>query len=803
MLVPLKWLAEFVDHGMGATDLAHALTMSGLEVEGIIKRHQGLDPVVVAKVIKVEPHPDADRLQLATVNQGDGQQTVVCGAPNVREGLVTALALPGAVVGDGMKVKKAKIRGVVSEGMLASERELGISNDHSGIVELDHDLIPGTPLVQALNLETEVLEIGVTPNRGDALSILGVARDVSAITGRPLTMPPVEPPTSGEAIDTQAAVDIEAPEACPRYAARMVRGLKIGPSPLWLADRLTACGVRPISNVVDVTNYVLMEMGQPLHAFDFETLAQGRIIVRNAEAGEKFTTLDGVERELSDRMLLICDGEKPVGLAGVMGGLNSEVEDSTSEVLIEAAFFEPLGIRRTSKRLGLSTEASFRFERTIDQEGCLRAANRSALLMVQLAGGAVAPGAIDVHPLPHQRLTITCSASRIAAYLGVEVDQAGVLDSMARLGIEAQAGDDDDSVVVRPPAFRPDLERPVDISEEVARLIGFDKIPTTNPKVELTAKPRPADHILRNQARDLMAAAGFDEALNFSFAHPADADHLRLAEDDTLRRVIKLLNPLSEEQSVLRTSLLPGLLTSVRRNLGFRVPDVALFEIGRVFWARGQDELPAEPMRLSAVLCGLAQPASWWGGEQPASLAHMRGAAAYLLQGLGLGEGEFSAAESAPNWLEPHTCLEVKIQGKSLGLAGQVHAAVAGSYDVDRPVFYLELDLDRITAQSGQAKAFRSLGRYPGITLDVAMVVDDAVEAGEVIDAASAKTKWLQGVILFDVYSGKPLAKGAKSLGLRFDYRDDERTLTEEEVQGVHQARVAELIERFKGQLRT
>ncbi len=803
MLVPLKWLGEFVDHGLSADELAAALTMGGLEVEGVIERHQGLDQVVVARVLKVEPHPNADRLSLVTVDAGDQPQTVVCGAPNARVDLVTALALPGAVLAGGLEVGQAKIRGVVSRGMLASPRELGVSDDHSGIAELPASLTPGTPIVEALGLETQVLEIGVTPNRGDALSLLGVARDVAALTGRPLTLPPDQPPETGEPIDTQAAVEIKAPEACGRYAARLVRSVTIGPSPLWMCDRLMACDLRPINNVVDITNYILMELGQPLHAFDFNRLAGGRIVVRHATPGEKFTTLDGTERQLSDQALLICDSQKPVALAGVMGGLNSEIADDTTEVLIESAFFDPLSIRRTSKRLGLSTESSYRFERTIDQDGCARAAHRAARLMAELAGGQVAPGVIDVHPRPFKPANITCSTRRISRYLGLELDRDQTMEPLVRLGLTVSPGQDDDSFTVRPPAFRPDLERPVDISEEVARIYGFDHIPVRSPVAELAAPPRAADQRLRGRVRDLMAAQGFDEAINYSFAHPADVDHLRLAPDDPLRRVVSLLNPLSVEQSVLRTSLLPGLLAAVRRNLGHRVPDVALFEVGRVFWSRPDEQLPREPMRMGAVTAGLAQPASWWAGEQPVSLAHARGAAEFLLEGLGLDSLQFAAPQDTPPYFQAGACLAVESSGRALGRLGEVHPRVRAAYDVDRPVFYLEMDLDAVGQLSGRPPVFKPLPRFPGITLDMAMAVDQAVPAGQVIAAAwDDAPDTLRDVSLFDVYQGKPLAKDQKSLGLRFTYRDDQRTLTEQEVLPDFEARVATLLKRFGGQRR-
>lgn len=804
MLVPLKWLAEFVDHGLSTAELAEALTMAGLEVDAVIERHAGLNQVKVARVLKVEPHPNADRLRLATVDYGAGEPaTVVCGAPNLAEGMVSALALPGAVLAGDVKVSKAKIRGVKSLGMLGSEKELGLSLDHSGIVNLPPDLKVGDSLLTALNLETVVLELGITPNRGDCLSILGVAREVAAITGRPLTMVPTDPPETGGPIEDQTVIEIVDPHGCPRYAARLVRDVKLAPSPIWMADRLMACGVRPISNVVDITNYVLMEVGQPLHAFDFDTLHDHRILVRPATEGERFTTLDGQERTLSQGMLLICDGKEPVGLAGVMGGLNSEIADSTKHVLIESAHFDPMNTRRTSKRLGLSTEASFRFERGVDPTGCGLAADRSALLLAELAQGQVAAGLMDVHPKPYQPLRLALSAARTNRYLGIEVSRERMAGCLTALGLTVSQSPDGDGLEVEVPGHRPDLERPVDLTEEVARLVGYQNVPVSNPEGPLEAPPRERSQALREKMRDLMAAQGYDEAINYSFGHPTAPDSMNLAQGDPRRSLVALINPLSEDLAVLRSSLLPGLLRSVRRNLGHRVADVALFEVGKVFLAVPGEELPEEPMRLAAVLAGLAQPSSWHGGERPVSLAHARGAVEFLLEGLGYSGVSFSPQGQCPPYLDPGEWLEVKLGDQRLGELGRVNAKTAAAYDVDQAVYYLELDFDLLVAASPARPVFQPLPRYPGVTRDVALVMDDSVPAGEVVAAV-----WEQGesrlrsVDIFDVYRGKPLDKSQKSLGLRLFYRDDERTLTEQEIIPVHEAIVAKVMKKFKATLR-
>ncbi len=805
MLVPLNWLREMVAYDLSAADLADLLTNSGLEVDAVIDRHTGLKKVITAKVLAVNPHPNADRLRLATVDCGGGrQETVVCGAPNLTEGMVAPLAQLGAKLGaDGQEVGKVKIRGVESCGMLCSERDLGLSEDHRGLMVLDPDQAVGRELAEALNLETQVLEVSITPNRGDALSILGMAREVAALLGKELTLPPCQPAEHQPGIEGQAVIQVLDPVACPRYSARLVKNLKLGPSPLWMRDRLMACGVRPISNVVDVTNYILLELGQPLHAFDFGQVGGSKIVVRMAAEGEKFVTLDGQERTLTSQDLMICDADKAVGLAGVMGGLNSEVTEATTDVLIESAFFNPLTIRRTSKRLSLSTEASYRFERGIDLEGCARANNRAALLMQELAQGRVAAGIIDVYPAPYQAPRLPLSISRTARYLGLPLSKEQVVEPLVRLGLTVSDGPDPDSIVAQPPAARTDLERPVDLTEEVARVLGYNNIPARLPQAGIGAPARPWEQRVRALARDALAAQGLDEAITFSFAHPKAADRLALAEGDPRRRVVKLLNPLSEEQSELRTSLLPGLLAAAARNLAYRVTDVGLFEIGRVFQAQEGQPLPIETFRLGVVLSGLMAPASWWAGEQPVSLSHVKGAAEYLAAALDLTGLAFEPPAEAPAYLDPAECCQVVLAGEVLGEMGRLDNRVARAFDLDRPVYVLDLSFDRLAALAPRSKRYAPLPRFPELVRDVALVVAEALPAGELLAQARAcADPWLQSVEVFDVYRGKPLDKGQKSLGLRLVYRAEDRTLVEEEVTPGYQALVDELLKSFGATLR-
>ncbi len=806
MLVPLKWLKELVDYDLTAQELADMLTMSGLEVEGVVERFSNLDKVVAAKVLGVEPHPNADKLHLAQVDAGGEPVTIVCGAPNMREGMLSALALPGAVLGEGMEVKPVKIRGVQSHGMLCSERELGFSDDHSGIMDFSEGLTPGQNLVDALNLETQVLDISITPNRGDALCMLGVAREVAALLSLEVKEPEISYSTAGAPISERAQITVSDPDLCSRYAATMVHGIQIGPSPRWMTDRLAACGVRAINNIVDVTNYVMMERGQPLHAFDFANMAGGKVDVRRAGEIKKFTTLDNQEREMEHNMLMIWDGEKPVGLAGVMGGLNSEVKDHTTEVLIEAAFFNPISIRRTAKTLGLHSEASYRFERTVNLEGCMLAAKRAAQLMAQLSGGQVAPGELDIYPRPYIAPKLPLSVQNTAEFLGIRLSKDQTMRYLTRLGLSVEEKENGDSLLVEIPAFRPDLERPVDLTEEVARMVGYDRIPVVMPLAPISAKPRAWNQKIRDRARDLMSAQGFDEAINYSFAHEKDVDYMRLKADDPRRRVVGLLNPLSEDQAVLRTSLLPGMMLATRRNLGHRIEQLAIFEVGKVFISQGE-KLPSEPSRLAAVISGLAEPVSWWAGERPATLAQIKGALNYLFAGLGLPRPVCEATGPVPPYLVPDVWGRVTLDGETIGEIGLINTDCAQAYDIDRAVYYMDLDFDRMVELAPKGRRFEHLPRFPEVQRDAAIVLDDAVGAGDLLDAAWAlagdKTKkWLVSVELFDLYRGKPLSKGQKSLGLRFTYRDNERTLTEKEIMPLHDKLVEGLLEKFRGTLR-
>jgi len=581
MLVSFNWLKEFVDIKQSPEDTAELLTMGGLEVETLNHVGHGLDEVVTARIDEIRPHGAAENLSLVRINLGDEEATVVCGAPNIRVGQVVPYAGPGAVLPSGMEIREQEIKGILSPGMICSEKELGLGEDASGVLVFDDAVEPGVPLNEAFPfIEDTILEISITPNRGDCLSVLGIAREVAALSGIPWTKPEFTLVEGRTSIHERAAIEVPDADLCPRYVARLVEGLTIGPSPFDIRLRLVRAGLRPISNVVDATNLILLECGQPLHAFDFNLLKEGRIVVRRCDPGEVFVTLDDTERKLPHNALMIRDGQRSVALAGIMGGLNSEIEASTTDVLIESACFEPFGVRRTAKALGMSTEASFRFERGVDPEGTLWAAHRAAYIIRKLAGGTILAGHIDVYPTPISRQRVNLKVPRANSLIGIQLTKQQVTSYLERLGIGVEhPADTPDEITAAPPSWRWDLERDVDLIEEVARVHGFQNVPVSMPSyVSAPDRTRDAHNTVRKVAQ-VMNAAGYTEIVSMSFVSRQACTKFRFpfAEEGLL----ELLNPLSEDLVVMRSSLIPGLLTAMKRNLNFRKEDLKLYEVGK------------------------------------------------------------------------------------------------------------------------------------------------------------------------------------------------------------------------------
>jgi len=775
MKISLKWLRELCPLTLSDDEIARKLTSIGLEVEGNEKR--GIGPgVVAARVVTRTPIAGSDHLSLCQVDDGAGTHQVVCGAPNYAAGDIVPMARPGAKLPDGTEIRRAKVRGAESEGMLCSPRELGLSDDHSGLMILPRDVPIGKPLDELLGLPDTILEVNVTPNRPDALSHVGIARELSAITGVPVRIPEAR---HAEKRELPARIDVDDAQRCPRYFARVIEGVHIGPSPLHVQERLRACGVRPISNVVDATNLALLELGHPLHGFDLDKLAGRRIRVRRAREGEPMTTLDGKERTLSEDDLVIADGEKPVALAGVMGGLTSEVGDRTTRILLESAMFDPAGVRRTSRRYGLHTEASHRFERGMDERGAEHAANRCAELIVQLAGGRLLPGAIDVYPAPRGPVKVMVRPGRVSAVLGVAVGEAEV-DRWLRALQLVPAGDGRWSV----PSWRRDLTREIDCIEEIARLRGYDTIPVKlHPAgVGETAAISPQTRVTAH-ARTALSAHGFDEAVNYSF----------LAEKDLAavspQKPVRLANPLTSEQGAMRTTLLAGLLRNVGHNLARGVRDVKLYELGRVYLPEPDTRHPSgelawpvhEPRRLGLALTGARRAKSWSGGGDTADYYDLKGAIEDVLEAMGITDPRFQSGPHAA--LHPASASRLIVAGQPVGYLGQSHPAVAAHFEVPVETYLAELDWEALLDHSVALKQLRGVPRFPAVARDLAFVVDARVPAEKLLEEirAADERKLLERVTLFDVYRGSPVPEGRKSVAFGLSLRAADRTLTDAE----------------------
>jgi len=804
MKVSLSWLSAYVAVRRDTARLADALTMAGFEVEAAVDRYDYLDTVIVGRVAEIDHHPHSEHLMCCRVDVGGRTIPVVCGAPNVRKGMLTAAALPGTELPRGTSLERAVIRGVASEGMLCSEFELGLGPDKSGIMTLSETLVPGTRLSQALALSDPVLEISVTPNRPDCLSVLGIAREVGAIERSRVTYPQIEPSENRGSIAEHASVAIEDPQKCPRYAAGLIENIAVGPSPFWLQDRLLSVGLRPINNIVDVTNFVMMECGQPLHAFDFDRLAGHRIVVRTAREGERFQTLDGRERILSADMLLICDGEKPVAIAGVMGGLNSEIEATTRRVLIESAYFAPANIRRTAKKLGLATDASYRFERGIDPAATVAALNRAAQLMVAVGGGNRIGGVLDEHPRPAPARSLQLNVKAANRFLGTRLSQkrmTALLESI-EFGVKRQ---DASTLTVSAPSFRVDVERPEDLMEEIARLAGYHTIPTTFPLVPAEARPVSRVLALREQIRRLISGFGFSEVITYSFSGQNVCDQFNLGPADPRRSMLRILNPLTDDQTVMRTSLLPGLLSTLNRNLAQQNRSIRQFEIGNVFISRGQDNLPLEQEMLSGLWSGARNALSWHGKEVECDFYDMKGVVEALLSGLRVDRFRFTrAAGEEFSYLRPGYGARILAGEEPIGAVGELEPSVLANFDLKQKAYVFELSVDKLTAAIPEGSQTSPLPRFPATARDITLIVAAGIEAERIVSGIrQAGEELVENVFIFDIFSGQPIPVGKKSVSLRVVYRSGQRTLEDETVNRIHKALTERLLAEFKGTLPT
>ncbi|HKV55709.1 MAG TPA: phenylalanine--tRNA ligase subunit beta [Candidatus Binataceae bacterium] len=828
MKLPLSWLHEFVTVEADLEELCRRLTMAGLEVEAVDRIEATFSDVFVAKVLGVERHPNADRLNLCEVDAGSaGHFRVVCGAPNVHPGMTAAFArvgarLAGGVHGEGsgnladaVPLQAAMIRGVQSEGMLCSERELGLSNDHEGIVELDRDARPGEPFENYLKVPDTVLDIAITPNRGDGLSIFGLAREVAALFDAKLKPPRFKPlrisRRNADAPDANGVplrVDIQAPELCPRYAALVMNEVSLGPTPVWMRRRLELCGMRSLNNVVDVTNYVMLEIGQPLHAFDRAQIADGGIIVRRAGDDREFETLDGIKRTLEPGDLLIADRAKPLAIAGVMGGRNSEVSETTSSIVLESAYFEPMRIARTARRLGLRSEASYRFERGIDRSGQVNAVLRAAELIGALAGGKAAMPPCDVEPHPAAPRRITLDLGSIDSLLGVSLPPPEIKRRLKALGATIEPAGRNRLTVIAPP-FRPDINEPADLAEEVARLAGLAEIPAVLPLRSAVAPARNPERTFVRRLREALVGCGLVEAKTIAFIAPAENARypgLAVASGDgpSVGEPVRVVNPLSTELSEMRLSLLPGLLAALRFNLNREALAMHAFELNRVFVSK--DGIPGEARRVAAVSYGDYSMGSVNHPAVQASFFTLKGILEACLSSVGLPSA--LSFEPAPHavapYLHPGRAAQVSLEGRQIGLLGELHPAEALRLEFSAPCVLFELDLANLMSYSSESRRMvQSPPRFPAVRRDVALLVDRDVPAETVLRAVSGlNLPLLESVELFDVYDGGSVPVGKKSVALACRYRSKDRTLTDEEVNRTHGLLVEQAKVRLGAELR-
>jgi phenylalanyl-tRNA synthetase beta chain len=801
MLVSLRWLKDYVDFHLSPAELVDRLTMSGLEVESFHETGPAFSNVVAAKILSVKTHPNADKCFLCDVTTGDATYPIVCGASNINCGDMVPLAKLGATIPGGYTIKSSMIRGELSEGMLCSEQELGVGDDADGIMILSKDISPGRDLADILDLKDTVFDVGITPNRSDCLSIIGIAREVAAITGGTVRYPVIVVKENEEDTHRITSVDILDPDLCPRYSARIIRNVKIGSSPLWMRQRLEAVGLRAINNIVDITNFVMIELGQPLHAFDFRYLEEGRIVVRRSLDGERFTSLDEKERILRPDTLMICDGVKPVAIAGIMGGLNSEVKDDTETILLESAYFNPSSIRISAKWLGMNTDAAFRFGRGVDPEGVIRASDRAAQLMAEMAGGTIFRGCIDQYPMTVQTAkNIPLRVKRVKDILGTDINADDVVNILKSLEMDV-CEEGEGKYSVTPPTYRVDMTREIDLIEEVARLYGYDRIPVTLPDVSVAPASGDGKLIFEERIRGLLKGSGYSEVITFSFITPESVDILGLNENDERRNLVRIRNPLTEDQSVMRSTLVYGLLETMKNNSRAGNINLSVFETGRIFIHRGDGELPVEKNKLAGLLTGSRCDDLCIGGGfkmDPVMIADfydLKGCIENVLDGIRISDVQFRSGHEEP-FLHPGKSCGIYAGDEFLGFIGEIHPHVLAKMDLKSTAVAFEMDMDVLAALFSGKIMYRALPKFPSITRDVAFLVKWEMEAEEMLRLAmSASKELLEKVSIFDVYCGKSIPQGMKSLGLRFSYRASDRTLTDDEVNDVHSAIVKEMVD--------
>jgi phenylalanyl-tRNA synthetase beta chain len=797
--ISLNWIKNYIDlNGIAVSDIVQNLTMSGLEVEDFTDQSELYKNIIVAEVKEVEKHPNADKLTVCKVYDGKVNHQVICGAPNVEAGQKVVFATIGAIIPQGkFEIKKAKIRGVESNGMICAEDELLLSDDHTGIMVLDNNLIAGSAISEALGLNDVILEIGVTPNRPDALSHIGVARDLAAIFGKELIYPALSLTELEEDINSIASVEIEDKINCPRYVARVVKNVEIKESPLWLKNKLTQIGLRPINNIVDVTNFILHELGQPLHAFDLDLLSQRKIIVKSTTELKKFTTLDSKQRELPAGTLMICDGEREVAIAGVMGGENSEITDATKNILIESAYFNPSSIRKTSKYLQVSTDSSYRFERGTDFNNVLFAADRAAQLISEVAGGKICKGSIDEYPEPIMQKEVTLRYSSIRRHLGYEVNKERVKNILSQLGF-SEIRSDEETLTILVPGFRPDVEREIDIIEEVARIHGYDNIPTIT-KISISLGEKHDDSEFTDIAREALISLGLNEMIN----NPLEPENYSMLSGDS----IQLTNPLSADMAYLRTTLLSGALTTISRNINHGVKDLSLFEIGNVFMRKNLQRIDSfsdfsENQNLAIVLSGKEIDKTWNQQEKYYDFYSLKGILKVFLQKISLDNvlTDLYYSDVKSNY---DLFFEKSYNSEIFGGGGKVKKQVLDLFGIDQDVYSFEFNLDRLRQIPKNMKKFEQPQKYPKVIRDFAFIFDASVKYEAVREfIVKSASSLLKNVYLFDLFESASLGTGKKSMAITLEFFDANRTLTEEEVEKDFNNLIVKITKEFNATLR-
>jgi phenylalanyl-tRNA synthetase beta chain len=796
MNISINWLRDYVEVG-DIAELAVLLTDAGMEVEAQKSIGDGIEGVLVGEILSVEKHPQADNLKICTTHDGIAERIVVCGAPNVAAGQKVAFAVPGSQIA-GHKISEKKLRGVDSYGMILSKMELGINDDHSGIWVLPSDMRLGQLLTEAAPIKDDVLEIDITANRPDLLSFFGVAREVAAATGAGFTKPDLSFEDIGGEIDGEMLVRIDDPDLCPRYSGIIVADLKILPSPIWMELRLNAIGQRNINNIVDISNYVLHECGQPLHAFDLEFLEKSSIIVRRSKPGESIITLDEQERKLSGEELLICDGEKPVALAGVMGGLNSLVSDNTQSVFIESACFNPVNIRRTSKRIGLNSDSSYRFERGIDIEGVLYGLHRSARLMAELGQGSVLPGFIDNYPKKREPQKVSVRTSRVNWILGTTLDTGRIsklLDSIELSNVETQ----NDILQVKIPAFRVDIEREIDLIEEVSRLYGLKNIKETLPATMTTTFTRDPLAALIEQTKDIMIGQGFSEMISIGMTSPENLDLFRKQPG----HYVTLCNPLTVEMSALKDMLMPGLCRALSLNLAHQTEDIALFEMRRVYIHKDADSQPDEPTHLAAILSGRRETANWSHSNELVDFWDIKGAMEEVFEGLRIAHRiAFQADESNPAYL-PGSAALISLDEQRIGHIGRLSPKLLQNFEIEKEAYAFEIDISALSDKALADPEFSPWPKFPAVFRDLAVVINETQSVQPMIDAIYAADQALiKAVSVFDVYRGKGIDPGKKSIAFSIRIQSSEGTMKFEQINSLIDSIVSLLGASFGADLR-